>query len=184
MEENKGFAQKHVGVWQFIKFTLVSSLAGITETVSFFILSTLLGTRLTEDFDFFVFHYTAEKSLNLGLFIAFFASAILAEIVSFLINRKATFHANNNFFRSAVMYLILVLAVISLKTWIVTVLTPWVSSWTDIQLLIEWIPKAVSMLIAMAIIFPMNKFVIMRHTDAPDEAPNEAPEPPETDAAE
>ena len=119
MEENKGFTQKHVGVWQFIKFTLVSSLAGITETVSFFILSTLLGTRLTEDFDFFVFHYTAEKSLNLGLFIAFFASAILAEIVSFLINRKATFHANNNFFRSAVMYLILVLAVISLKTWIV-----------------------------------------------------------------
>ena len=169
MEENKGFTQKHVGVWQFIKFSLVSSLAGITETVSFFVLSTLLGTRLTEDFDFFVFHYTNEKQLNLGLFIAFFASAILAEIVSFLINRKATFHANNNFWRSAVMYLLLVLAVISLKTWIVTVLTPWVGSWTGNQLLIEWIPKAISMLIAMAIIFPMNKFVIMRHDEAPQE---------------
>lgn len=167
MEEKNTFTQKHETVWQFIKFSLVSSLAGITETVSFFLLSTLLGSRLTEDFDFFVFHYTAEKSLNLGLFIAFFASAILAEIVSFLVNRKATFHANNNFLRSAVMYLILVLAVISLKTWIVTVLTPWVSSWTDAQLLIEWIPKAISMLIAMAIIFPMNKFVIMRHTDEP-----------------
>ena len=175
MEENKGFTQKHVGIWQFIKFSLVSSLAGITETVSFFVLSTLLGTRLTEDFDFFVFHYTNEKQLNLGLFIAFFASAILAEIVSFLINRKATFHANNNFWRSAVMYLLLVLAVISLKTWIVTVLTPWVAGWTGNQLLIEWIPKAISMLIAMAIIFPMNKFVIMRHDEAPEtDAPQTA----------
>ena len=95
--------------------------------------------------------------------------------IHMLVNRKATFHANNNFLRSAVMYLLLVLAVISLKTWIVTVLTPWVSSWTEIQLLIEWIPKAISMLIAMAIIFPMNKFVIMRHdeaaeTDAPQTA--------------
>ena len=174
MEENKGFTQKHVGVWQFIKFMLVSSLAGITETVSFFILSTLLGTRLTEDFDFFVFHYTAENSLNRGLFIAFFVSALLAEVVSFLVNRKATFHANNNFLRSAVMYLILVLAVISLKTWIVTVLTPWVSSFTDIQLLIEWIPKAISMLVALAIIFPMNKFVIMRRTEEGSDAPDEA----------
>lgn len=169
MEEQATFTQKHESLWQFIKFTLVSSLAGITETVSFFVLSTLLGTRLTDDFDFFVFHYTAEKSLNLGLFIAFFASAILAEIVSFLVNRKATFHANNNFWRSAVMYLVLVLAVISLKTWIVTVLTPWVGAWTQNQLLIEWIPKAISMLIAMAIIFPMNKFVIMRHTETAQE---------------
>lgn len=169
MEEQATFTQKHESLWQFIKFTLVSSLAGITETVSFFVLSTLLGTRLTDDFDFFVFHYTAEKSLNLGLFIAFFASAILAEIVSFLVNRKATFHANNNFWRSAVMYLLLVLAVISLKTWIVTVLTPWVGAWTQNQLLIEWIPKAISMLIAMAIIFPMNKFVIMRHTETAQE---------------
>ncbi|MBQ4208474.1 MAG: GtrA family protein [Clostridia bacterium] len=167
MEEKKTFTQSHEGLWQFIKFSLVSSLAGITETVSFFLLSTLLGTRLTADFDFFVFHYTAEKQLNLGLFIAFFASAILAEIVSFLVNRKATFHANNNFWRSAVMYLLLVLAVISLKTWIVTVLTPWVGGWTQNRLLIEWIPKAVSMLIAMAIIFPMNKFVIMRRTETP-----------------
>ncbi len=169
MEEQATFTPKHESLWQFIKFTLVSSLAGITETVSFFVLSTLLGTRLTDDFDFFVFHYTAEKSLNLGLFIAFFASAILAEIVSFLVNRKATFHANNNFWRSAVMYLVLVLAVISLKTWIVTVLTPWVGAWTQNQLLIEWIPKAISMLIAMAIIFPMNKFVIMRHTETAQE---------------
>ena len=169
MENNEKFTKKHEGVWQLIKFIIVSAGAGITETLSFLILSTLLKTRLTQDFDFFVFHYTAEKELNLGLFIAFFASAILAEIVSFLVNRKATFHANNNIVRSAVMYLILVLAVISLKTWIVTVLTTWVASFTDVQLLIEWIPKAISMFIAMAIIFPMNKFVIMRRTEEKEE---------------
>ena len=167
MEEKKSFTKEHESIWQLIKFLLVSSLAGITETVSFLILSQVLATRLTDDFDFFVFHYTADKSLNLGLFIAFFASALLAEVVSFLVNRKATFHANNSFLRSAVMYLILVLAVISLKTWIVTVLTPWVSSFTDVRLLIEWIPKMISMIVALAIIFPMNKFVIMRRTEEP-----------------
>ena len=39
---------------------------------------------------------------------------------------------------------------------------------TDIKLLIDWVPKLVSMLVAVAIIFPMNKFVIMKHTDEPE----------------
>lgn len=174
MEEKQKFTEKYKGVWQFIKFSLVASLAGITETVSFLILSRVLGPRLTEDFDFFVFHYTAQNNLNRGLFIAFLVSAVLAEIVSFLINRKATFNANNNFLISALMYAVLVVAVISLKTWIVTVLAKWVGSWTANELLIEWIPKAISMAVAVAIIFPMNKFVIMRHKDT-DEACGEEP---------
>ena len=178
MEEKQKFTEKYRGVWQFIKFSLVASLAGITETVSFLILSSLLGNRLTDDFDFFVFHYTNANSLNRGLFIAFLASAILAEIVSFLINRKATFDANNNFLASALMYAALVVIVISLKTWIVTVLAAWVATWTENTLLIEWIPKIISMLVAVAIIFPMNKFVIMRHKES--SAENEKAEEAET----
>ncbi|MBR3553060.1 MAG: GtrA family protein [Clostridia bacterium] len=176
MDENKkdaAFTAQHQTVWQFIKFVIVAAGAGITETVSFFILMRLLPSRFPQDFDFFVFHYTQENELCRGAFIAFFASAVLAEIVSFLVNRKTTFKANNNMLANALMYTVLALSVICLKTWMVTVLTKWISGLTDVQLLIEWVPKGISMLVAMLIIFPMNKFVIMRHKDDPAEPATE-----------
>lgn len=154
---------------QFIMFLLLSQLAGITEIISFAILGNILPEKMPEDFDFLVFHYTNDQGLCKGAFVAFFVSAILAEIVSFLLNRKATFKANNNVLLSAVEYFVMVFFVICLKTWIVTVLTPVVSGWTDTQLLIEWIPKLASMVVAVLIIFPMNKFVIMKHTDKSEE---------------
>lgn len=165
VNSDEKFTDKHQTLWQFIKFLVFSQLAGLVELVSFAILSNILPAKLPSDFDVFVFHYTNDKGLCLGAFVAFFVSAVLAEIVSFLVNRKATFNANNNFAKSAIEYAILVIVVICLKTWIVTVLTPIVENITDMQLLIEWIPKLASMVIAFAIIFPMNKFVIMKHTD-------------------
>ncbi len=164
-EENGKFTDKHQTLWQFIKFFLFSQLAGFVELVSFAILGKVLPPVLPEDFDFFVFHYTNEKGLCAGAFVAFFVSAVLAEIVSFLANRKATFNANNNALKSAIEYALLVFVVICLKTWIVTVLTPVMESLTEFNLLIEWVPKLASMVLAVAIIFPMNKFVIMKHTD-------------------
>ncbi|MCM1364287.1 MAG: hypothetical protein NC122_10445 [Faecalibacterium sp.] len=159
------FTAKHQTLWQFIKFLIFSQFAGLVEIVSFAILSNVLPEKLPNDFDVFVFHYTNDKGLCLGAFVAFFVSAVLAEIVSFLINRKATFNANNNVVKSAIEYAVLILVVICLKTWIVTVLTPVVEGFTSMNLLIEWIPKLASMVIAFAIIFPMNKFVIMKHTE-------------------
>lgn len=165
MDSKKSFAKDHETLWQFIKFFVFTQLAGLTEIVSYTLLKNTLPEKMPESFDFFVFHYTNENGLNKGLFVAFLVSAVLAEIVSFLVNRKATFNANNNLAKSALMYAVLVVFIICMKTWVVTVLTAFVSGYTQSPLLIEWIPKLASMVIAFAIIFPMNKFVIMRHTD-------------------
>lgn len=159
------FTEKHQTLWQFIKFFVFSQLAGFVELVSFAVLGKLLPPVMPEDFDFFVFHYTNNKGLCKGAFVAFFVSAVLAEIVSFIANRKATFNANNNAIKSAIEYAVLVLVVICMKTWVVTVLTPLIESVTSMGILIEWIPKLASMVLAFAIIFPMNKFVIMKHTE-------------------
>lgn len=164
MQEKKSFAQKHETLWQFIKFLVFTQLAGLTELISYTLLKNTLPEKMPEDFNFFVFNYTAENNLNKGFFVAFLISAILAEIVSFLVNRKATFNANNNLLKSAVMYAVLIVFIICMKTWIVTVLTPVVTGFTQSAFLIEWIPKLASMVLAFAIIFPMNKFVIMKHT--------------------
>lgn len=162
---DKKLTEDHQTLWQFIKFFLFSQLAGFVELVSFAVLNKVLPPKMPESFDFFVFHYTTEKNLCKGAFIAFLVSAILAEIVSFLINRKATFNANNNVVKSAIEYAVMIVFVICMKTWVVTVLTPVVEGFTSMALLIEWIPKLASMALAFAIIFPMNKFVIMKHTD-------------------
>lgn len=165
MAEKQKFTQKHETLWQLMKFFVFSLCASVAEVISYAVLKNTLSQRLTEDFDFFVFHYTSKQDLNKGLFIAFLASAIIAEIVSFLINRKATFNANNNIVKSAIMYFILVIFVICLKTWMITVLTPVISGVTQSEFLIEWVPKIASMALSFAIIFPLNKFVIMKHTD-------------------
>ena len=56
MADFKKFKEKHETVIQFIKFSLISMLAGLTETISFLIMSYLLPARLPTKFDFFVFH--------------------------------------------------------------------------------------------------------------------------------
>ena len=55
MADFKKFKEKHETVIQFIKFSLISMLAGLTETISFLIMSYILPARLPTKFDFFVF---------------------------------------------------------------------------------------------------------------------------------
>ena len=173
-EQNQTFVMKvqkfmsaHANIWQIVKFTLISLIAFLAEFASMYALQYgLLDVWGDVEFKWFLFHYAPGKEAAYGLagFVAFLGSKCIAEIISFAVNRKKTFNANNNVALSAVMYVITVIAIIILSTWLGgalgTVLGPVAGA--DLG---NTISKLLGSLLSWVIMFLMDKFVIMRKTD-------------------
>lgn len=167
MEKLKAFLHRHENIFQIVKFTLISCIAFIAEFAVMYALQYgLLKTCGNQEFDWFLFHYSAGAGGAYGLagFIAFLGSKCVAEIISFTINRKKTFNANNNILFSAVMYVITVIGIILLSTWLGGALGDVLGG----SIGADWgntISKLLGSLLSWVIMFLMDKFVIMRRKD-------------------
>lgn len=168
--KGKAFMTRHGNIWQVVKFTLISCIAFIAEFASMYALQYgLEGVCGNEDFHWFIFHYAAGRGGAFGTagFIAMLGSKCIAEIISFTINRKKTFNANNNVVFSAIMYVITVVALIIFTTWLAGVLGdamgPAIGADAG-----NTISKMLSSVISFVVIFLMDKFVIMRKVDKGD----------------
>ncbi len=160
------FLTDHANIFQIVKFTLISLIAFVAEFASMYALQYgLLDLYGNVPFKWFVFKYTPEKNFGLAGFIAMLVSKCIAEIISFTINRKKTFSANNNVVFSAIMYVITVISIIILSTWLAGddalggVLGAAVGA--DLG---NTISKLLGSLLSWVIVFLMDKFVIMRKT--------------------
>lgn len=174
--KGKAFMTRHGNIWQIVKFTLISCIAFIAEFASMYALQYgLEGVCGNEDFHWFIFHYAAGRGGAFGTagFIAMLGSKCIAEIISFTINRKKTFNANNNVVFSAIMYVITVVALIIFTTWLAGVLGdamgPAIGADAG-----NTISKMLSSVISFVVIFLMDKFVIMRKVDKGEAAEENA----------
>ena len=114
----KAFIAKHAAIWQFIKFSLMSMIAAVTEITSFMLLNSLIVKSLNNQaVDWWIFHYDPATTGGLGTMISFLVSTTLAQIVSFVANRKKTFNANNNLAFSIVFYTVMMVAIICAQTY-------------------------------------------------------------------
>lgn len=95
-------------------------------------------------------------------------SKCIAEIISFTINRKKTFKANNNVVFSAIMYVLTVIALILFTTWLAGVLGDAIGPAIGADAG-NTISKMLGSLISWVVIFLMDKFVIMRRVDKGEE---------------
>ncbi len=165
----KAFLHSHENVFQIIKFTLISCIAFIAEFATMYALQYgLLKTCGDQEFKWFLFHYAPGKTGAFGLagFIAMLGSKCVAEIISFTINRKKTFEANNNLVFSAIMYVITVIAIILLSTWLAGAL----GNVFGKSIGADWgntISKLIGSFLSWVIMFLMDKFVIMRKVEKP-----------------
>lgn len=163
----KAFLHRHQNIFQIIKFTLISCIAFLAEFAVMYALQYgLLGVYGDVEFKWFLFHYAPGKTGAFGLagFIAMLGSKCVAEIISFTINRKKTFNANNNVIFSAIMYAITVVAIILLSTWLAGAL----GSVLGGAIGADWgntISKLLGSFLSWVIMFLMDKFVIMRNVD-------------------
>ena len=168
LDKVKGFMQRHGNIWQIIKFTLISCIAFLAEFASMYALQYgLEGVCGDQEFKWFLFHYAPGRNGAFGLagFIAMLCSKCIAEIISFTINRKKTFNANNNVAFSAIMYVITVIAIIIFTTWLAGPIGNAMGDHNIDEGLSSTVSKMVGSIISFVVIFLMDKFVIMRRLD-------------------
>ena len=167
LEKSKAFMGRHGNIWQIVKFTLISLIAFVAEFASMYVLQYGLEDTLgNEPFDWFIFHYDPGREGAFGTagFIAMLVSKCIAEIISFTVNRKKTFNANNNVVFSVVVYVITVIALILFTTWMAGALGDAIGP----HIGADWgntISKLLGALISWVVIFLMDKFVIMRKVE-------------------
>ena len=152
-------------LWQLIKFTIVSLLACIVQVVSLAILYNIPAIKAlsVEPFHWFVFHYDVieGEQCGLALFIAFNTSNLLAQIVSFFVNRKKTFNANNNVPITLTIYLVFTVALLCFSAWFNPIVFAFAESHGASSALSTTIATAVCSCIQFFIYFPVDK-VLMR----------------------
>lgn len=113
--EGKGSAINTL--WQFVKFIVVSLGAFVIQTfLPLLIKLPMSDAFLYKEFTFWVFKSTAE--VGLGIFIAANLSNIIAQIVSFFINRDKTFNSDANIAVTLPIYIIFTIALICFSAWL------------------------------------------------------------------
>ena len=150
--------------WQLVKFTLVSLLACIVQVVSLAILYNIPAIKAlsAEPFHWFVFHYDVieGKQCGLALFIAFNTSNLLAQIVSFFVNRKKTFSANNNVPITLTIYLLFTVALLCFSAWFNPIVFEFASRHGANSALATTIATAVCSTLQFIIYFPVDKLLM------------------------
>ncbi|MBP9988759.1 MAG: hypothetical protein KBT46_04595 [Ruminococcus sp.] len=115
-----------VTLWQFVKFIFVSLIAFIVQYGVLNILLVLpqIKAVMSQDFSWFVFNYIGENK-GLGYFIAVNTANILAQIVSFFINREKTFNSSSKISVTLPIYIIFTLALICFSAWFAPTAQGW-----------------------------------------------------------
>lgn len=162
----KDFLNKHEDLRQLVMFVLFSLVCFAIEYVTWLILELILAKE-GEAFDWFIFHYTTG---GVGEFIAFLVSNVIAQICTFILNRKKTFKATNNIIYAASMYAVMVVGIIILNTWLGGVISDAMSNGTNVpQDVCALVGKLVGSFLSFVISFLMSKFVIMRSPKKKDD---------------
>ena len=124
-EIDKKAAEKGKGMetfWQFIKFIVVSLGACVVQIVTLAILYNIPAIKelSTTAFHWFVFDYPVIEGerCGLALFIASNTANILAQIVSFFINKEKTFNSSANTAVTLPIYIVFTVALICFSAWL------------------------------------------------------------------
>ncbi len=151
--------KEHESMIQIVKFILISLIAFVTEFAVMYALQYgLKDVCGKEDFRWWIFNYDAKSSFGLAGFIAIVVSKAIAEVISFIINRKKNFKADNNIVYSAVVYVITVVALFVFTTWLTGILSNAMEIEEGLGVTIG---KMIGSVISFVVMFLMDKFVIM-----------------------
>lgn len=176
--------QAHENIRQMVYFIGFSLICFAVEYITFTIINEsckAAGGDAVKPFDWFLFHYD-EQSAGVGGFAAFLVSNIIAQICTFVLNRKKTFRATNNVVISGIMYAILVVIIILLNTYLGGIITNAIAA-TDpdngaIATLGGYVGKFAGSFLSFVINFVGCKFLVMRNWGK--KKPAEAAQPEET----
>lgn len=176
----RDFLKTHEDIRQLVMFTLFSLCAFAIEYVSYLILHFTIA-KSGESFKWFIFEY---QTGGVGEFIAFLVSNVLAQIATFILNRKKTFNADNNIIYAGVTYTIMVIGIILLNTFLGGVIGDALVKASVNADFAGIVGKLVGSVTSFVISFLMNKFVIMRKVKKKDETAENSDAVTEAESAE
>lgn len=161
LEKTATYIKEHKTMLQAILFMLFSCLAFVAQ----------LGTQALFDWAL----SSVDKVVKvwpfpeqaLGTLISFLIANVVAKVLSFVMNRKKTFNANNNKIFSAVTYTIMVVTLIIVETLVGEPLANALNNASN-GVLGDWANTLAIIIYSIPdfiIVFLMDKFVIMRHKE-------------------
>ena len=113
-------------LWQFTKFIVVSLGACIVQVVSLAILYNIPAIKelSSQAFHWWVFDYPVIEGerCGLALFISANVANILAQIVSFFINKEKTFNSSANTAVTLPIYIVFTVALITFSAWLIPII--------------------------------------------------------------
>ncbi len=170
------FIKTHEDLRQVVFFFLFSLLCFAAEMASFYAIYYICrSVSYDAPFSWFVFDYTATESGGQGGFLAFLISTAIAQALTFVLNRKKTFNANNNVVFSAIMYAIMVVIIVVMNAALCGIIKDGIASAmlrgncgeSITDFISGTVSKMVGGALAWLISFFTSKFVIMRKKKEP-----------------
>lgn len=154
--------RKYPKLWPILIYFQMGVIAVSVELISFLLCKFWLFRDFSRiPFDFWIFRY-APADGGLASFLAFVVSFAVSSLISFILQRKRTFRANNSTGKSAVMYIALVAASYLFTLWVPPYILPFFLKLFGPGLGDTVNRLAVSGLTAL-LQYPINKFLIMRN---------------------
>ncbi|MCL2107413.1 MAG: hypothetical protein FWH26_10215 [Oscillospiraceae bacterium] len=161
---------KHPELWKIVKWLIAGFIANVPELgVYMLCLRIFTSLGVTAVPNLFFFRFLAERGIQdpnyttAALVYAYMISTAIGYAIAFVINRKATFHADQNVALSTFFYVLFVILTIFLNGLIGPVLSGLTSKLAFLpDTLVQIVSKFVGMLIPGLWAYPLNRFVIHR----------------------
>ena len=165
----KRWTQRHAQIWQFIKFFLFSSCSGIAQSATYILLGSFLLIPLAAKsigaIHWWIFHYDSGMLYDL---VAYFASATVGNMISFVLNRKKTFKSAKNVTYSITATLIMIVFIICVCTYFGPKLNvalgdlfPALNGSEALIGVRNFIGQCLMSMLSFVFVFLMDKFVIL-----------------------
>lgn len=150
-------------LWQFVKFIVVSLGAFVIQAVLPIIIMLFMSKAfVAKPYSFFVFSSDGLDSNGLGYFIASTGSNILAQIVSFFINRDKTFNSSANIAVTLPIYIVFTVFLICFSAWLSPTLQGLLVSKSVTAELSTFIANAVCGAVQFFLYFPVDKILFRK----------------------
>ena len=175
LEDNR-FAHRHPELWKYVKFFLVGAVTSLPDwgsyMVSLYALRALGVNHIGAALGFMERFVDPVEGFTLATVIyAYMISTTIGYFCAYILNRKATFNANNSVALSGVLYTLMVVFTIFANSLVVG---PFISGLIGRAGLPVALSETISKLLVMAIpgiwTYPLSRFVIYKKKE---EAPIE-----------
>ena len=163
------FLEKHQELWKMIKFVFTACLTAVLEMAVFALLYYVLfrgiNAQPVTDNDLLGFLGIRYK----GYMYAYFISAVIGYLASYIMNRKVTFHSDANILLSTVLYVLMVIVTIAFSTWFGAFLGSWSRDNGYENVATVLLTKFLVMLVPTLWTYPLQRFVIHKPRKEPKE---------------